>query len=134
MQTAKNLEFKFRYVQNKQAVGLTAGKATASDRALNLNGEEISYGNILDTSNRDNRLVLLLAPSTLLGPKSRKRLQENVIWSLMFPRFRHSISRNILTCSPLRSTPKTADNDLPQKERKISSERRLVHIAKPQWI
>lgn len=77
MQTAKNLEFKFRYIQNKQAVGLTAGKANASDRTLNLNGEEISYGNILDTSNRDNRLVLLLAPSTPLGPKAQKRLQEN---------------------------------------------------------
>ena len=77
MQTAKNLEFKFRYVQNGQAVGLGAGKATASDHAINLNGEEISYENILDTSNRDNRLILLLAPSTPLGPKTQKRLQEN---------------------------------------------------------
>ena len=77
MQATKNLEFKFRYVQNGQAVGLSAGKATASDRSINLNGEEISFGNILDTSNRDNRLVLLLPPSTPLGPKSQKRLQEN---------------------------------------------------------
>ena len=73
MQTAKNLEFKFRYVQNKQAVGLTAGKATASDQALNLNGEEISYGNILDTSNRDNRLVLLLARCLSGGWRQRSQ-------------------------------------------------------------
>lgn len=77
MQTANTLEFKFRYVQNRQAVGLTAGKATASDRAINLNGEEIDYENILDTSTRDNRLVLVLSPSTPLGPKSQKRLHEN---------------------------------------------------------
>ena len=77
MQTTKNLEFKFRYVQNGQPRGFGASKANASDRALNLNGEEISYGNIFDTSTRDNRLVLLLAPSTPLGLKSKKWLQEN---------------------------------------------------------
>lgn len=72
-----NPDFKFRFVQNSQAVGLFASNGSASPTALTLDGETIPYQNILDTSNRDNRLVLALASGTQLGPKTSKRLQKD---------------------------------------------------------
>ncbi len=76
MQPAKTLEFKFRFVQNGQAQGLGSGKGVATGISLILNGEELPYRNILDSSIRDNRLVMALAPNTPLGPKTIKRVQD----------------------------------------------------------
>jgi hypothetical protein len=76
MQSVKPLEFKFRFVQNRQAMGLGASKGSASETALNLNGEDLSYRNIIDSSIRDNRLVLVLAPNAQLGPKTITRVQD----------------------------------------------------------
>jgi len=72
-----NLDFKYRFVQNRQAVGLLANSGAASDTTITLDGETIPYRNILETSSRDNRFVFALAPGTQLGPKTGKRLQNN---------------------------------------------------------
>lgn len=76
MQLVKPFEFKFRFVQNGQPQGLGTSKGFATDTALNLNGEELAYRNIIDSSIRDNRLVLVLAPNAPLGPKTIKRVQD----------------------------------------------------------
>lgn len=76
MRTA-NLDFKFRYVQKGQGMGFMTKNGSVSDTAITLDGETIPYQSVVETSNRDNRLVLLLAPGTPLGPKNVKRLQEN---------------------------------------------------------
>lgn len=72
-----SLHFKFRYVQNGRVRGLRAGNGTASDTALHLDGEEIPYRNIFDSSSRDNHFVISLGPNTSLGPKTGKQLQNN---------------------------------------------------------
>lgn len=77
MQPVKSLEFKFRFVQNQQASGLGSSKGFATEAALNLNGEELPYRYIVDSSVRDNRFVMALAPGAPLGPKTLKRVQDN---------------------------------------------------------
>jgi len=72
-----HINFKYLFVQNNQATGLFASNGSASDSAITLDGEVISYKDIVDTFSRDNHFVLSLAPGTQLGPKTAKRLQNN---------------------------------------------------------
>ncbi len=76
MPTAKELKFKFRFVRNENPVGLLARKATATDQALILNNETIEYADVLDSTCRDQHLVLTLAANASLGDKTRTSLQE----------------------------------------------------------
>ena len=76
MDPANEMSFKFRFVKGGQGRGLLAKKATASDTEIDLDGEQILYKDILDTSTRANRLVLDLSPSALLGEKSLELLQD----------------------------------------------------------
>ena len=77
MPTAKDLNFKFRFVRDKNAVGLFAKKATATDRALILDKEPIDYADILDSTCRDQRIALSIAPEAILGEKTRKALRAD---------------------------------------------------------
>jgi len=72
-----NLDFKFRYVQNKQGMGFINKNGSISEAAIGLDGETIPFRNIIETSSRDNRFVVALAVGTQLGPKNVKRLQNN---------------------------------------------------------
>jgi hypothetical protein len=76
MQPAK-LDFKFRYVQNRQATGLFARNGSVSESAISLDGESIPFKNILETSSRDSRFVVALTSGTPLGAKTRQYLQNN---------------------------------------------------------
>jgi hypothetical protein len=68
------LDFKFSYVN---AFTLFRQNGRASTTGIDLQGVEIPYTHVTETSTRDNRFVLALAPSTPLDPKMKKRLQEN---------------------------------------------------------
>ncbi len=76
MEEMTGLPFKFRFVQNRQAKGLRSKKGLASESALVLDGEQIPYGDVLNTISRDKRLVLGIAPGAHLGEKVRKELQD----------------------------------------------------------
>ena len=54
-----------------------AKNGSASATGVQLNGTEIPYANIVDTSSRDNRFVLALAPNTRLDEQTAKQLKEN---------------------------------------------------------
>ncbi len=80
MPAAKELNFKFRFVRTKYAVGVFAKKAVATDQALILDQESIDYSDIRDSTCRDQRLAFILSPNASLGEKTRKSLQgENVL-------------------------------------------------------
>jgi hypothetical protein len=76
MQSKPQLQFKFRYVRDGQARGLRAKSGTASADRLELDGEPIRYEDIHDTTCRDRRLVVALAPAAPLGAKAAKARQE----------------------------------------------------------
>ncbi len=79
MPAAKELNFKFRFVRNQSTVGLLAKKATATDRELILDKEPIDYTDILDSTCRDQRIALSIAPETTLGENTRKALRADQI-------------------------------------------------------
>jgi hypothetical protein len=76
MPAAKDLKFKFRFVRNKNAVGLFAKKAVATGKALILDQEPIDYDDIRDSTCRDQRLAFTLSPGASVGEKTRKSLHE----------------------------------------------------------
>lgn len=69
------LSFKFKYVRNGQVRGWFAQKGIANDRGLILGEDTLGYNDILDTTTRDNRLILAISPGTRLG----KNLSKAVI-------------------------------------------------------
>lgn len=77
MPATKELNFKFRFVRKKSAVGLFSKKAIATDQALFLNGEPIGYTDIIDSTRRDQRIALSLSPEATLGENTRKALQAD---------------------------------------------------------
>ncbi len=79
MPAAKELNYKFRFVRNKNAIGLFAKKATATDRELILAKEPIDYADIINSTCRDQRIALSIAPEATLGENTRKALQADQI-------------------------------------------------------
>ncbi len=82
MQSTTDLPFKFRFVQGGQARGMRAKVASASADALELDGEQIWYEDIVDTTSQEQRLVLALASTAQLGQKTAKACQEGGILAL----------------------------------------------------
>lgn len=96
MPAAKELNFRFRFVHDKNAVGLFAKKATATDRALILDKEPIDYTDILDSTCRDQRIALSIAPEATLGENTRKALCADQILVLEVSRNRtNDLERHI---------------------------------------
>jgi len=69
-----NLTFKYSFADTFVFFSMN-GNASAT--AIDLNGTEIPYANIVDTSSRDKRFVIALAPNTKLDEKTAKQLKEN---------------------------------------------------------
>jgi len=82
MHSTTDLSFKFRFVQGGQARGLRTKTASASPEALVLDGEPIRYQDIVETTSQDKRLVLALASTVQLGPKTAKARQEEAALAL----------------------------------------------------
>ena len=76
VQSTPHLAFKFRFVQDGQARGLRSKSASADATALDLDGEQLRYEDIVDTSSQDKRLILALAPTAQLGAKTAKAFQK----------------------------------------------------------
>jgi tetratricopeptide (TPR) repeat protein len=68
------LNFKYGYANTFR---MFASNGAASTTAINLNGEEIPYTNIVETSSRDKRFIVVLAPNTQVGAKTSKHLQNS---------------------------------------------------------
>lgn len=56
-----DMNFKFHYVENGKQIGFRAKKGSAKEGDLILADETIDYEDIIDTTTRDNRLVLVYA-------------------------------------------------------------------------
>lgn len=68
MQRFTELHFKFRFVKNGQPANLFAKKGYANETELILNGDPVPLSSVVDTTTRDNRLAMVFAEGTPLGP------------------------------------------------------------------
>jgi hypothetical protein len=73
--TAADLRFKFRYVSGGQVIGLFSQNGTATVQGLILGEDSLSYHEIVDTTVRDDRLLLVISP----GRKWSKKLAKVLI-------------------------------------------------------
>ncbi|MEJ2550275.1 MAG: hypothetical protein P8Z42_03160 [Anaerolineales bacterium] len=76
MPAVKELNFKFRFVRNKNPIGVFAKNAIATDKVLILDQEPIDYADIRDSNCRDQRLAFTLSPGASVGEKTRDSLHE----------------------------------------------------------
>ncbi len=79
MQTSANMSFKFKYVKNGAAQGFRNKNANAATDALTLNDSHIPYEFILDTTSRDNRVVIQFSPHWNIDEAIRKEFTQNNI-------------------------------------------------------
>lgn len=79
MQAVQEIPFKFRFVKGGNTIGLRSKQGYATAERLQLNGEIIDVGNIVDTATRDNRLVLMLSEAAELGGDALGALGEGNI-------------------------------------------------------
>ena len=70
------VEFKFRYVRGGQVASIFSSKGRLEEDTLWLGTQAIPCGQILDTTTRDNRLILVLASGTALDKKVSGYLVE----------------------------------------------------------
>lgn len=76
MQDANPLSFKFRFVKNGQPAHMFSKKGSADEEGLELGGERIRYDDIVDTTTRDNRVIMVFRPEAELGPVVSKNLAD----------------------------------------------------------
>ncbi|MEM7332159.1 MAG: hypothetical protein AAF490_08705 [Chloroflexota bacterium] len=80
MQITTEIAFKFKFVKNGSAQGFRSKKASASTQRLFLNELNVPYDAIMDTTSRDNRLVIQLFPNSGVDEEIRKEFaQSNVL-------------------------------------------------------
>jgi len=79
MKSGSDLIFKFRYVQGGQAKGLWGKNGAATGRKLVFGEDSLAYDEILDSTVRDNRLVLAIKPNRPLGKNLSKALIDGSI-------------------------------------------------------
>jgi DNA-directed RNA polymerase subunit RPC12/RpoP len=60
MNKKKELNFKFRFVEEGDAKGFLAKKGSATETTLRLDKKIIGYKKVVDTTTRDNRLIIVL--------------------------------------------------------------------------
>lgn len=74
---SSELSFKFKFVRNRYPQGILAQKGYATSECLVLGKQTLDYNDILDTTTRDNRTILLLNANAPLDPKTAKNLTDN---------------------------------------------------------
>jgi Zn-finger nucleic acid-binding protein len=76
MEDAAPISFKFRFIKKGQAAHIMSKKGQADDIGLELGGDRIRYEEVVDTTSRDNRLIVVFRPGAELGPVVGKNLAE----------------------------------------------------------
>lgn len=76
MEDTSPISFKFRFIKKGQAAHLLSKKGLADDIGLELGGDRIRYEDVVDTTTRDSRLIVVLRPGAELGPVVAKNLAE----------------------------------------------------------
>lgn len=79
MQIPQELKFKFRFVKGGQQTGILSKKGLATQTELTLGGDHVRYSDIVDTTTRDKRLVIVLRPGGDYGPVISKGESEGGI-------------------------------------------------------
>lgn len=72
MNTASDLQFKFKFVRERQAIGLMAKKGYVTNQGLTLDNDTISYSHIAETAVRGRRMVIVLSPRAPLSKNIAK--------------------------------------------------------------
>jgi len=76
MEHLNTINFKFKFVKNGHASGFSSKNAAVSQHNLILNEIPLPYDYIVDTTSRDNRIVLVLAENVQLDEKLRKEVSQ----------------------------------------------------------
>ena len=80
MQITSEISYKFKYVKNGQAQGFRSKKAQATSGNLTLDGCPLQYEDIIDTTSRDNRIILQLVPNAQIDKAVRQEFsQRNIL-------------------------------------------------------
>lgn len=80
VESGADKSFKFRYVIGGRSSGLLSQAGKATGQELILGEESLSYDEIVDTTVRDDRLILAIAPKRSLGKKlSKAVINRNLI-------------------------------------------------------
>lgn len=74
------LQFKFQFVRDGKVQSMFSKKGSADENGLILGKSSLQYDQVIDTTTRDNRLIIVLAPNTQIDADLGKSLAtENTI-------------------------------------------------------
>ena len=72
--------FKFKFFVNGNPKGMFNSKGSASDTGLQLGEDHLPYASVLDSTNRDERLVLILSPQDpAISATLRSNMTQNAL-------------------------------------------------------